>query len=91
MQKFKESAFLLSEILRHKVAPLQFDIYHLELTKIRKKSYFMLDNIFSGPKLYSSMYFSGFQANQRIHMFNFSRNNCNNPPGESIFLKFCLN
>ena len=36
MQKFKESAFLLSEILRHKVAPLQFDIYSLELTKIRK-------------------------------------------------------
>ena len=36
MQKFKESAFLLSEILRHKVAPLQFNIYPLELTKIRK-------------------------------------------------------
>ena len=36
MQKFKESAFLLSEILRHKVVPLQFDIYPLELTKIRK-------------------------------------------------------
>ena len=36
MQKFKESAFLLSEILRHQVVPLQFDIYPLELTKILK-------------------------------------------------------
>ena len=36
MQKFKELAFLLSEILCHKVAPLQFDIYRLELTTIRK-------------------------------------------------------
>ena len=32
----KCEAFLLSEILRHKVAPLQFDIYPLELTKMRK-------------------------------------------------------
>ena len=32
----KCEAFLLSEILRHKVTPLQFDIYPLELTKIRK-------------------------------------------------------
>ena len=37
-----------------------------------KKMPFIPDNIFFGPKLYP-LHLPGFQAKQKIHMFNFSR------------------
>ena len=80
MQKFKESAFSTFRDITSQSCPSEIRYLPPGIDQNSKKSYFMLDNIFSGPKLYSPMYFPGFQANQRIHMFNFSRNNCSNPP-----------
>ena len=53
-------------------------------SKIKKKHLFMLENIFSGPKLYPPLYFPGFQEKQKnsyVQFFETSHleNNCSNP------------
>ena len=45
---------------------LQFDIYPLESSKTRRRSFFMPENIFSSAKLYSPLHFHGFQAKQKF-------------------------
>ena len=70
--------FLLFEIRIRKVTLLQRErvilirIYPLESTKIREKSLFIPENIVSGPAIYTSYAFPGFQARQKIHMFKAS-------------------
>ena len=64
--------------------------------KFEKKSLFMPENIFSATKLYLPLRFYGFQAKQKnsyVLFFETShfKNNCSNPPGESVLLKFCQN
>ena len=44
----------------------QFDIYPLQLSKTRKKSLFVPENIFSGTKLYPPLHFHCFQAKQKF-------------------------
>ena len=57
---------------------------------------FMPENIFPGINLYPLLYFHGFEAKQETSYAQFFKtshfkNNCSNPPGESISLKFCQN
>ena len=63
-----------------------------------KTSLFMLENTFSGTKLYPlpPLHFHGFQAKQKFHMFKFSRRLISKTtettlPDKSISLKFCQN
>ena len=44
---------------------LRFDIYPPGIDQNSKNSPFIPENIFSGPKLHSLMYFPGFQAKQK--------------------------
>ena len=55
---------------------------------------FMPENIFPGINLYPLLHFHGFEAKQETSYAQFFKtshfkNNCSNPPGESILLKFC--
>ena len=88
MQNFKSMAFLLLEILRHKVTPLQKGTSRRDSIftpwnrpKFEKKSPFIPENIFSGPALYFPMHFPGFQAKQKNSYVQFLemshlKNNC---------------
>ena len=102
MQNFKLMAFLLLEIWRHKISfPIwnessPFDIYPLDSIKTRQKSLFMPENIFLWINLYPLLHFHGFEAKQKTSYAQFFKtshfkNNCSNPPGESILLKFRQN
>ena len=44
-----------------------------EIEQNSKKSLFVLENIFSGTKLYPLCISMIFKQNKKIHMFNFSR------------------
>ena len=70
-----------------------FDMYP-GIEQKSKKSLFMPENIFSGPKLYP-LHFHDFQEKRKIHMFNFLdvsfQKQLQQPPGELILLKFCQN
>ena len=48
-------------------------VYPLESNKTREKSLFMPENIFPGTNLYPPLHFHGFEAKQKICMFDFSR------------------
>ena len=52
---------------------LRFDVYPLEANKTREKSLFMPENIFPGTNLYPPLHLHGFEAKQKICMFDFSR------------------
>ena len=63
----------------------------------KKKTLFMPVKIFSDPKLTPlPLHFPGFHAKQNnsyVQVFETShfKNNCSNPPGKLILLKFCQN
>ena len=103
LQNFKLSAFLFLEILRHKVTLSRMEPVIASpppnspgIDQHSKKITFIPENVFLGPRLYPLMYLSGFQAKQNISYPQFLershlQNNCSNPPGELIVLKFCKN
>ena len=73
LQNFTLLAFLL-------LVPFQMGSSHRNSiftswnrAKFERKSLFMPENIFSGTKLYSSLHFHGFEAKQKIRMFDFLR------------------
>ena len=100
IRNFKLLPFLLLEIWRHKISfpewnkSSRFDIYPLQSSKTRVKSFFMIENIFSGTNL-SSLHFHDLKRNKRIRLFNFSRRLISKTkaatPAGSILLKFCQN
>ena len=61
-----------------------------------RKITFMPENIFPGTDLYPPLHSHGSEAKQKnsyVQFYEMShfKNNCSNPPGESILLKFCQN